>query len=245
MAACCSILALDMMSKATKSKTQIENHEIFGKNREILSSFFSPPPCFLLDSNHNLQVSTRMSTHNPLEDIHLPQIRLELEAEMKGQTPSHRLGFHIENQNGCVCVIHNELRVLGFVLFVALLILVCAVLISHYALNLNDMDIVQNHLYTTGVIVAAAFTAMACFVSTISVVQHKRQYLHPPSQKHLIRILYMVPIYAVASFLGILSLKLNMHYSQYIDFFRTCYEAFVIYSFLILLTKYLGGTFAL
>ena len=99
----------------------------------------------------------------------------------------------------------------------------------------------QAHLYTNGVIVAGVFAGMAVFLSLIQVAQHKRQYLHPPSQRHLIYILYMVPVYAVSSFLGILSLKLGAHYSQYVDLFRTCYESFVIHQFLILLTKYLGG----
>jgi hypothetical protein len=47
----------------------------------------------------------------------------------------------------------------------------------------------------------------------------------------------MCPIYAWASWFSLWFL----HYGVYLDFVRVCYEAYVIYSFLILLTKYLGG----
>jgi hypothetical protein len=46
----------------------------------------------------------------------------------------------------------------------------------------------------------------------------------------------MCPIYAWASWCSLMWL----HYAVYIDFVRVCYEAYVIYSFLLLLTKYLG-----
>lgn len=53
----------------------------------------------------------------------------------------------------------------------------------------------------------------------------------------IIRIVLMCPIYAWASWLSLYFLELSV----YIDFVRVCYEAYVIYSFLLLLTKYLGG----
>ncbi len=47
----------------------------------------------------------------------------------------------------------------------------------------------------------------------------------------------MVPVYSICSFASLIFIQ----FSLYIDFMRACYEAFVIYSFMILLTTYLGG----
>ena len=87
------------------------------------------------------------------------------------------------------------------------------------------------------VIIGGVFAFLACVLSVIQVRQHWANWTHPPSQKLVVRILYMVPIYAISAFGSLTFLDL----SSYIDFVRGVYEAFVIYTFMILLTKYLGG----
>lgn len=98
--------------------------------------------------------------------------------------------------------------------------------------NLSD-----SHSHAIAVLVGGIFALLACILSAVQVRNHWKHWTHPPSQKLVVRILYMVPIYA-ASALGSLTF-LNL--SSYIDFARGIYEAFVIYTFMILLTKYLGG----
>lgn len=61
-------------------------------------------------------------------------------------------------------------------------------------------------------------------------------YLKPWEQRHVIRILFMVPIYAVVSFL---SYKYYRH-TIYFEVIRDCYEAFAIASFFALLCHYIG-----
>jgi hypothetical protein len=51
----------------------------------------------------------------------------------------------------------------------------------------------------------------------------------------------MVPVYALASLLGLISLAEGAGWSLYIDFIRVGWEAYVIFSFLLLLSSYLGG----
>lgn len=87
------------------------------------------------------------------------------------------------------------------------------------------------------VLIGGIFSILACVLSGIQIRQHKRNWTHPPSQRHVVRILYMVPIYAISAWGSLTFLNL----SSYIDFVRGVYEAFVIYTFMILLTKYLGG----
>jgi len=86
-------------------------------------------------------------------------------------------------------------------------------------------------------IIAGIFVLTSIAVSLSHVYQHLRNYTQPRIQKCTIRILLMVPIYALASWL---SLRFKM-YALYIDLVRDCYEAFVIYSFVSLLIAYAGG----
>ncbi|CAF2026664.1 unnamed protein product [Rotaria magnacalcarata] len=57
------------------------------------------------------------------------------------------------------------------------------------------------------------------------------------SSTTIIRILAIVPIYAMTSWLSLIFFEAAI----YMEFVQACYEAYVIYCFLILLTKYLGG----
>ena len=94
-----------------------------------------------------------------------------------------------------------------------------------------------NRPHATATIIAGIFALLACFVTGFQLYQHYTHWSHPPSQKLIVRILLMVPVYAVTSWLALLELE----YSTYIDFVRVCYEAFTLYTFMVLLTQYLGG----
>ena len=65
--------------------------------------------------------------------------------------------------------------------------------------------------------------------------KHLKYYKQPKLQRHIIRILFMVPIYAVDSWV---SLKFVTSIAMYVDTLRDCYEAFVIYSFVELMVMY-------
>jgi hypothetical protein len=87
------------------------------------------------------------------------------------------------------------------------------------------------------ILIGGIFAFLACVLSVIQIQGHRKHWTHPPSQKNVVRILLMVPIYAISAWLSLTFLDL----STYIDFARGVYEAYVIYTFMILLTKYLGG----
>ena len=72
------------------------------------------------------------------------------------------------------------------------------------------------------------------------IYQYLRFYTHPSEQRWIVRILFIVPIYAFTSWLSLLFFHNNSYYI-YFDTFRDCYEAFVIYNFLSLCYEYLGG----
>ena len=94
-----------------------------------------------------------------------------------------------------------------------------------------------DHPHGTAIIISGIFALLACFVTAVQMYMHWRNWTHPASQKLILRILFMVPIYAVSSWVALVKLE----YSTYIDFVRICYEAFTLYTFMVLLTQYLGG----
>ncbi|KAH8648480.1 organic solute transporter Ostalpha-domain-containing protein [Xylariales sp. PMI_506] len=66
--------------------------------------------------------------------------------------------------------------------------------------------------------------------------RHAINYTKPREQKHIIRILFMVPVYSIAAFLSIL---LYQH-AVYLKVISSCYEPFAISSFFALMCHYTG-----
>jgi hypothetical protein len=64
-----------------------------------------------------------------------------------------------------------------------------------------------------------------------------KNYRKPLLQRYVVRILLMVPIYSIASFTSMVSLRA----ASFLDPIRDIYEAFTIYTFFQLLINYLGG----
>lgn len=88
--------------------------------------------------------------------------------------------------------------------------------------------------------IAGAFVWVALFLTCQQIYQHLRWYTNPQEQRWIVRILFIVPIYATYSWISLLFFNSE---SVYVYFFtvRDCYEAFVIYNFLSLCYEYLGG----
>ena len=85
---------------------------------------------------------------------------------------------------------------------------------------------------------AALCVVVTMLLSTKLILRHLDYYANPDTQKYVVRILFMAPIYAVDS---LLALTFVGWATTYIDVFRDCYEAFTIYNFLKLLVVLLGG----
>uniref|UniRef100_A0AAZ3QZV6 Transmembrane protein 184C n=1 Tax=Oncorhynchus tshawytscha TaxID=74940 RepID=A0AAZ3QZV6_ONCTS len=68
---------------------------------------------------------------------------------------------------------------------------------------------------------------------------HLVHYTQPELQKPIIRILWMVPIYSVDSWIALRYPRIAI----YVDTCRECYEAYVIYNFLIFLLNYLSNQY--
>lgn len=84
-------------------------------------------------------------------------------------------------------------------------------------------------------------TVVGSCISLFSVWLHWKNYRKPNQQRQVIRILWMVPIYGISTYISLVSLNVAF----YVDTFRDIYEAFVIYAFFNLLLNKLGGERAL
>lgn len=105
--------------------------------------------------------------------------------------------------------------------------------------NLRLLD--QLFLETITCQIISGFFAWAALILTVHhIFLHLQNYNVKNEQKWIIRLLFIVPIYAFDSWLGLLFFK-NDYYYVYFNSIRDCFEAFVIYCFLSLCYEYLGG----
>ncbi|KAI8220580.1 hypothetical protein K4K55_011490 [Colletotrichum sp. SAR 10_96] len=85
-------------------------------------------------------------------------------------------------------------------------------------------------------VIAGSCTIIAISLSLYLVFMHANNYTKPREQRQIIRILFMVPVYAASSFL-------QLYYYWHAVYFQVmsdCYEAFAIASFFSLMCHYLA-----
>lgn len=109
--------------------------------------------------------------------------------------------------------------------------------------TLEDLKIVSEvpivgdlNFHQLGIIIAAACTLIAVLLSFYLIFMHALHYTKPYEQRHIIRILFMIPVYAAASLLSFL----YYWHAIYFQVISDCYEAFAIASFFALLCHYVA-----
>jgi len=128
-----------------------------------------------------------------------------------------------------LCTCHNVVRLLW------ILMTLVAIVATGYGLNwLNNHDYETHELAWFA---AGSFVFLTIPVSMWEIAEHLHHYTNAAEQKHVVRILWFVPIYAVDSYLAMVFKDLAI----YINTARECYEAFVIYSFINYLLAVVNG----
>lgn len=87
------------------------------------------------------------------------------------------------------------------------------------------------------ILIALPCTIGSIYLALLHIYRHLMNYTEPTFQRYIVRIIFMVPVYALMSFL---SLVLNDS-SIYFNSIREIYEAWVIYNFLSLCLAWVGG----
>ncbi|KAJ5287235.1 hypothetical protein N7478_002921 [Penicillium angulare] len=90
--------------------------------------------------------------------------------------------------------------------------------------------------HNLSLIVGGVCAILACVVSIFLIMMHAMHYSKPIEQRHIVRILWMVPVYSIVSWLSILF----YNDSVYFEVIGDCYEAFAIASFFSLLCAYIA-----
>lgn len=85
-------------------------------------------------------------------------------------------------------------------------------------------------------IVSGGCAIIAIFLSVYLAFMHAINYTKPNEQRHIIRILFMVPVYSVSCFLQVY----YYYHAVYFQVLSDCYEAFAIASFFALMCSYVG-----
>ena len=94
---------------------------------------------------------------------------------------------------------------------------------------------IDGHYYPLGC------TVLSCMISFSVIIGHLASYTDPTLQKYIIRILFMIPVYALSSYISITNPEKELYCAAIRDF----YEAYVLYTFVQLLIAYMGGPAAL
>ncbi|KAK1386303.1 Organic solute transporter Ost-alpha [Heracleum sosnowskyi] len=94
----------------------------------------------------------------------------------------------------------------------------------------------MGHVYY--IVVAFPCTIGAIVLALFHIYRHLLNYTEPTYQRYIVRIIFMVPVYALMSFL---SLVINESATIYFNSIREIYEAWVIYNFLSLCLAWVGG----
>lgn len=91
--------------------------------------------------------------------------------------------------------------------------------------------------YDSAVLIALACALIAVTLSLHLIRGHLKNYVKPQRQRYVIRIVWMVPIYAINSFLSLCFIQ----YAPIFDVPRDVYESYVLYNFVALLIDFMGG----
>ncbi|KZF22804.1 DUF300-domain-containing protein [Xylona heveae TC161] len=108
--------------------------------------------------------------------------------------------------------------------------------------TLEDERIVEEPVWHSltfhhfGLILSAIFALISVIVSFYLIFKHATNYLRPYEQRHIIRILFMIPVYSTVSFLSYYFYR----HAVYFEVIRDCYEAFAIASFFTLMCHYIA-----
>ena len=116
-------------------------------------------------------------------------------------------------------------------------ILCCAIaLIIIWVVNSPiEWQIYKDPVHEQGLIaiIGGIFAIVSSIMSLVQIIQHFVHKTHHPSQKRIMRILAMVPIYAATSWLSLLFFQSAI----YMNFIKSCFEAYVILLFSYVINK--------
>ena len=117
------------------------------------------------------------------------------------------------------------------------LIAAYVVILVLIGLAIADMVLRPKERHVVAQVTAGIFVAIALPLSLNDISLHFSHYVRPDLQKYYVRILFLVPIYAIESWLALRYKDQKL----YLEVAREAYEGYVIYNFFSLLLTFCGG----
>lgn len=103
----------------------------------------------------------------------------------------------------------------------------------------NSSTHMLSSAHVTAVVLGGLLAAAAVVLAIRHIYCHLNNFSRPEYQLHIVRILAMVPIYSVTSWIALLITDEKK--TLVLELIRDSYEAYVIYNFVVLLINYGGG----
>ena len=152
----------------------------------------------------------------------------------KGVAWDKAAGAMVQISHRCASIVFTVLFVLAGI--------VLAVVPLGLWIYWDDTVYKPNTYSKLALLVASCFLGVTLPISLWDIVMHLR-YMHTPLlQVPIVRVLWMVPIYSVDSWLALRFSLSRPQVSMYICVARECYEAFVVYNFFLYLARYVAIT---
>jgi hypothetical protein len=140
----------------------------------------------------------------------------------------------------CACCVdrYHSCNAGWFVKFLAKLLFIASIGVAIVGIVGYSFDLYRHgrSRHLIGWFSAGGFVALTFVISIRQIVMHLLNWRVPGIQKYIVRILWMVPLYSVESWLALRFRWIAV----YIETFRECYEAYVIYNFLHYIIALLG-----
>jgi hypothetical protein len=124
------------------------------------------------------------------------------------------------------CSLHN---LLCFSFFSLCVLTILFASFEAYQHNWREKDVI-------GWACAGSFVVLTVFISVRLMLQHFNNWNAGHVQKHVVRIILLLPIYSIESWLALY----YRHYSVYIETLKETYEAYVVWNFFFFLIALLG-----
>ena len=126
----------------------------------------------------------------------------------------------------------NWVRPLLIIFYILILIIVVPFLVIEFQAH-------EVEKYWQAWFIGGLFVLLTIPISMWGIIQHLIHYTEPFLQRHIIRILWMVPIYSIDAWLALRFKEVAI----YLDTLRECYEAYVIYNFMAYLLAFLNAEY--
>jgi len=89
---------------------------------------------------------------------------------------------------------------------------------------------------------AAAASLLSVVLSASLISQHLQTWTRPAQQRNVVRIVFLAPLFAIDSLVGLLELDRGETVAHVLDMIKECYEAVAIHAFLMLMYDVVGLT---